>query len=127
MHSLPQGLLLASVLFSLPAFANKEEYLVLGENYEQGRMIWMGTCESCHGYGIAGAPIPMKPKDWALRVKVPVDELYSHAINGFFGEDDTYMPPRGGNDQLSDSEVTLAVDYMLALAMHYINQKDNTQ
>ena len=26
------------------------------------------------------------------------------------------MPPRGGNDQLSDAEVAMALDYMLAVA-----------
>ena len=115
------------LLFSSATFADKEDYVELGETYVLGRQIWLETCESCHGYGIAGAPIPMNPKDWKLRVDTPVDQLYTRAINGFFGPGDTYMPPRGGNDQLSDTEVILAVDYKVALATYYINQKEDKQ
>lgn len=127
MHLFEKGVLFTLALSSFSVLAEKEEYVDLGDTHQQGRKIWIGTCASCHGYGIAGAPIPMKPKDWSQRVNTPVNELYSHAINGFFGKKDTYMPPRGGNDQLSDTDITLAVDYMLALAMYYINQEDNSQ
>lgn len=85
----------------------------------QGRSLWIENCEGCHGYGIAGAPIPMQAADWAPRLNKPKSELYDHAINGFFGPDDTMMPARGGNDALSDSEVQAAVDYMLKLARQY--------
>ena len=51
--------------------------------------------------------------------------LYDHAINGFFGPDYTMMPERGGNPDLSDEQVRLAVDYMVALAKHYIHQQSN--
>ena len=43
------------------------------------------------------------------------------AIAGFFGPDYSYMPPRGGNPQLSDDQVRSAVDYMTRLAQHYID------
>ena len=89
------------------------------QGLDQGRSLWIDTCEGCHGYGIAGAPIPMEAADWAPRLNKPVSELYDHAINGFFGPDDTMMPARGGNDALSDSEVKAAVDYMLELARQY--------
>lgn len=85
----------------------------------QGRIIWLDTCEGCHGYGTAGAPIPMVASDWRDRLNKPRATLYSHAIEGFFGPDDTMMPPRGGNDSLSDKEVRAAVDYMAALADYY--------
>ena len=49
--------------------------------------------------------------------------LYAHAINGFFGPEDTMMPERGGNPELSDTQVRAAVDYMTALAAHYIRQE----
>lgn len=86
---------------------------------KQGRTIWLGTCESCHGYGIAGAPIPMEASEWKERLKKPQSVLYEHAIKGFFGPDDTMMPERGGNSELSDDEVKAAVDYMTTLARHY--------
>ena len=89
----------------------------------QGRAVWMENCEGCHGYGIAGAPIPMKPRDWEPRLAKTRPVLYDHAINGFYGPDDTIMPERGGNPELTDEQVRIAVDYMAALATFYIQQK----
>ena len=101
--------------------AGDEAYLRFPtEALEQGRALWLENCEGCHGYGIAGAPIPMKPDEWQARLQQPRSLLYQHAIEGFFGPDDTMMPARGGNDALSDEEVRLAVDYMAALAESYL-------
>jgi len=88
-----------------------------------GRQVWLGTCERCHGYGIAGAPVPMQPEDWQARLEQPRETLYAHAIEGFFGPDYTMMPPRGGNEELNDEQVRAAVDYMATLAEHYIRNK----
>ena len=88
-----------------------------------GRIIWKDNCKGCHAYGTAGAPIPMNPDEWDFRVTKSKQILYDHAINGFFGEDDTMMPERGGNPSLSDKQVKLAVDYMVSLANHYIDAK----
>ena len=82
----------------------------------------MGTCESCHGYGIADAPVPMNPDEWDFRLSKGKEVLYEHAINGFIGPDYSMMPARGGNENLNDEEVKLAVDYMLFLASFYINK-----
>ncbi len=108
--------------FAVPAvgLAENPAYLQLeGANLAQGRTIWLGTCEGCHGYGTAGAPIPMEKDDWKDRLKKPQSLLYQHAIEGFYGPDDTMMPARGGNTKLSDADVKAAVDYMTALAKHY--------
>lgn len=87
-----------------------------GERLELGRSVWLGTCEGCHGYGIAGAPLATDPAQWEDRVAQGKETLYSHALEGFFGPGSTMMPARGGNDALSDEEVTAAVDYMVRLA-----------
>lgn len=89
-----------------------------------GRVIWVENCMTCHGYGIAGAPDPNKAKAWTHRLEKPRETLYDHALNGFFGPDGTMMPPRGGNEDLSDAEVKLAVDYMAAVAQ-LANDKAN--
>jgi cytochrome c5 len=94
-----------------------------GVRLDQGRSLWLANCEGCHGYGIAGAPVPMKPADWRARLAKGKAVLYEHAINGFFGPDDTMMPERGGNPELTDQQVKAAVDYMTALANHYIQQE----
>lgn len=79
-----------------------------------GRAVWMGTCEGCHGYGIAGSPKIGDQAAWAPRIAKGRETLYAHALEGFFGKGSTHMPPRGGNDALSDDEVKMAVDYMVA-------------
>lgn len=79
-----------------------------------GRSIWMDTCQGCHDIGIAGAPKLGDGKAWAPRIAQGKAVLYEHAINGHFGPTGTMMPPRGGNDALSDEEVKAAVDYMVA-------------
>lgn len=89
----------------------------------KGQHIWMKNCEACHGWGVADAPIPMSKEDWIQRVEKPKSTLYEHAINGFFGPDDSMMPPKGGNPKLSDEEVKLAVDYMYQLATYHLNLK----
>lgn len=111
-------------LTPLSANADEEQYIDFAGELIEGKKIWVGNCEGCHGYGIAGAPIPMRAKDWAERIDKPTEQLYEHALQGFFGPDDTYMPARGGNDNLTDEEVTQAVDYMVALAKHYLEEKE---
>ncbi len=102
--------------------ADKSEYIKFeGLDLEQGRFIWLGTCENCHAYGIADSPNPLKPKDWEKRVEQDIKVLYTRAIEGYFGPDDSMMPPKGGNDSLSDEEVKAAVDYMIKLAKYYID------
>ncbi len=121
-YSLFSGLIAG--MLSSGLYATDDPFVALSSDLEPGRQIWLGTCASCHGYGIAGAPIPMRTSDWMSRVEKTKTELYGHAINGFFGPGDTYMPPRGGNDNLSNADVERAVDYMLALAIYYIEKEE---
>jgi len=79
-----------------------------------GRKIWSGTCQNCHGLGIADSPKITDRKAWAPRIAKGKDVLYQHALNGFFGPDGAMMPERGGNPQLSDDDVRAAVDFMVA-------------
>lgn len=90
-----------------------------------GRDLWLENCKGCHAYGTAGAPVPMLSNDWKQRVIKDRSVLYKHAINGFFGPDDTMMPERGGNPELTDKQVKLAVDYMVKLADFYINNSQD--
>ena len=43
------------------------------------------------------------------------DALYKSALGGLTGTSGTQMPPRGGNDKLTDHQVKAAVDYMAAI------------
>ena len=110
-------------------------HVIAGETYlrpddsklSQGRELWLQNCETCHGYGIADAPVPMNPEEWDFRLSRGDKVLYAHAINGYIGPDYSMMPPRGGNENLNDEEVRLAVDYMVFLASHYINKLDSNK
>ena len=117
---------LSAVAQAASQAASSEKYIESDDvGLQKGRIIWLDNCESCHGYGIADAPIPMQPKQWKHRVSKQTEVLYSHAIEGFIGEDYSMMPARGGNEDLGDEEVRLAVDYMVFLARFYINQQSN--
>ena len=117
------GILLTGPMLHLPVMADSREYVIPEETgLTQGRDIWMSNCESCHGYGVADAPIPKNPEEWNFRIAKGKQVLYEHAINGFLGPDYSLMPARGGNDDLSDEEVKLAVDYMVFLASYHINK-----
>lgn len=81
----------------------------------KGRGIWMGTCRNCHLLGISGAPAVNDYAAWQPRIDKGKPALYQSALNGIKGSDGAYrMPPRGGNPQLKDEQVRLAVDYMVA-------------
>jgi len=84
-----------------------------------GRAIWLENCMVCHGDGMDNAPRTDRFEEWAQRIQQPREVLYSHSIEGFIGPDYDIMPPRGGNPALSDSQVELAVDYMLRLVDHF--------
>jgi cytochrome c5 len=74
-----------------------------------GQAIWEGSCLICHSTGLAGAPMIGDEKAWGKRITRGKESLYGHAINGW-GD----MPARGGNPELDDNQVKLAVDYMLS-------------
>jgi cytochrome c5 len=81
---------------------------------QQGRSTWMRVCRNCHLLGVAGAPAISDFPAWRPRLARDRQTLYASAIRGIQDEDGWRMPPRGGNDGLSDRDVRRAVDYMLA-------------
>jgi cytochrome c5 len=84
---------------------------------QQGRTTWMQVCRNCHLAGVDGAPRVDDAAAWQARAARGVDRLYQSALTGITGEDGKWrMPPRGGNERLSETAVRNAVDYMLAAA-----------
>jgi len=77
-----------------------------------GPQVYNQACLACHGPGIGGAPVLGDVAVWTPRIAQGLDVLVDHAINGFTGELG-YMPPKGGRMDLSDGEVTAAVEYMI--------------
>jgi cytochrome c5 len=79
-----------------------------------GREIWGGTCQACHGLGLAGSPKITDVAAWGPRIAKGRESLYRHAIEGHIGPTGTMMPERGGNAALTDAQIRQAVDYMIA-------------
>ncbi len=75
-----------------------------------GEQVVAQTCSGCHGAGVLGAPKIGDKADWGKRKSAAggLDGLVAHALAG-----KNSMPPRGGNADLSDSEVKAAVEAML--------------
>jgi cytochrome c5 len=74
-----------------------------------GKKTYDTTCMACHATGAAGAPKFGDKAAWAPRIKTGIDALHASALKGKGA-----MPAKGGNTALSDTDVTAAVDYMVA-------------
>ncbi len=83
---------------------------------ETGEKAYKGTCSICHKTGLNGAPRVDSRQDWEARLAQGNEVLYERSIKGYRGSKG-FMPPRGSNTKLSDSEVKAAVDFMVARAM----------
>ncbi len=79
----------------------------------EGRNVWMQVCRNCHLMGVAGAPAISDYQAWQPRLSKGAAALQQSAIQGIRSETGWSMPPRGGNSALSDSQVRLAVDFMM--------------
>ena len=76
-----------------------------------GEEIYKATCSSCHDSGAGQAPRVNARADWPVREVRGRDAMYESALKGV---SNTAMAAKGGYTELSDAEVRLAVDYMLA-------------
>jgi cytochrome c5 len=82
--------------------------------YKNGTEVFEGTCKTCHGPGLAGAPKAGDHAAWAPRIAKGKSTLYEHALKGFTGTSGV-MPPKGGRTDLSDDLIKQAVDHMTSL------------
>lgn len=78
-----------------------------------GEEVYERSCAGCHDSGTGGAPKPGVKEDWKDRIGLGVEVLTKKSIEGFEGKQGA-MPPRGGNAELTDGEVSNAVRYMVA-------------
>ena len=79
----------------------------------KGESVYKSSCFACHGTGAAGAPKLGDSSAWTARIAQGNAVLAQHAIEGYKGATG-YMPPKGGYSNLSDQDVTLAVEYMVS-------------
>ena len=78
-----------------------------------GAQVFNQACNVCHGNGIGGAPMLNDIAAWESRIAQGNDILNEHAIDGYAGPVG-FMPPKGGNASLSETEVRAAVSFMIA-------------
>lgn len=74
---------------------------------KSGKEVFEAVCTTCHTPGALGAPKFGNKGDWGPRISQGYDTLIKHATEGI-----RQMPPRGGDSDLSDTEVARAVAYM---------------
>ena len=72
--------------------------------------VFAKVCSACHGAGLLGAPKVGDKAAWSARMGAAggVSGLAASAIKG-----KNSMPPRGGDPQLSDSEIKATIELML--------------
>ncbi len=72
-----------------------------------GAEVYAAVCIGCHASGALGAPKFENKGDWGSRIAQGYDTLIKHALEGI-----RQMPARGGNPDLTDTEIANAVAYM---------------
>jgi cytochrome c5 len=78
-----------------------------------GQQVYSNVCIACHNPpGAGGAPPLGDAEAWAPRISKGMDALKNNALNGFSGETGV-MPKKGERLDLSDEEITRAVEYMV--------------
>lgn len=97
------GTYLKTVVSKLPPAPN------LGTGEKAGKAIYEKYCAGCHNMGSGGAPKFGDGSQWEPLLKLGLNQIYEHAINGVDG-----MPPKGNCDSCTDDQVKIAVDYILA-------------
>lgn len=71
-------------------------------------LVYQQVCAACHMAGAAGAP-KLEAADWTERLAKGTDQLILSAINGI-----GVMPAKGGRPDLSDEQIQVTVEWMLA-------------
>lgn len=99
----------AKVLAPIGKVEVKEESMASAAR--SGEEIYTSTCGTCHNNGIAGAPKLEDKASWRTRLSGGFTALVASAIAG-----KAAMPARGGNPDITDSEMELVVSHMIKKA-----------
>lgn len=74
-----------------------------------GKQVYKAHCAACHASGLNGAPRYGDKTQWVTRLKLGLDKLHQHALDGIGA-----MPPKGGCAGCSKDQIVSAVDYIVA-------------
>ncbi|GAB1261579.1 c-type cytochrome [Aurantivibrio plasticivorans] len=75
-----------------------------------GETIVNQNCKVCHAPGLNNAPVLGNKVMWKPRAEQGLETLVQHASNGY-----GLMPAKGGNEALTELEITQGIKYMLSL------------
>ncbi len=75
---------------------------------KSGEMVYQQTCSVCHELGQLGAPVTGNREQWVPIISKNFDELFINTYQGL-----NNMPPKGGCNQCTGSEIKAAVKYMV--------------
>ncbi len=78
-----------------------------------GKAIYAHLCHTCHTTGIAGAPRLGDRSAWAPRIARGMHTLIAHALHGYTGANGNRMPAKGGNPELSRTQIANTVRWMV--------------
>ncbi|NTV98711.1 MAG: cytochrome c5 family protein [Chlorobiaceae bacterium] len=81
------------------------------QKYADSKVIYETNCAACHDSGMAGAPKPGDASEWEKRMAQGFEALVKKSIEGYEGNKGV-MPPKGGNENLTENEFRQAVSYM---------------
>lgn len=70
-----------------------------------------GGCNGCHDSGMMNAPKPGDKAAWAPRIAKGEESVIKNTIQGLNG-----MPAKGGNDSLTDEQLTNAARYLISIS-----------
>ncbi len=104
-----QILFFLSLFFIVACGDEKEPEKKIVKEPTKGELIVKQNCKVCHAQGLNGAPIIGNKKMWGPRLVQGEKTLVTHAINGY-----ELMPAKGGNTELTDDEIALAVKYFIS-------------
>jgi cytochrome c5 len=76
-----------------------------------GAAVYQQACFACHATGAAGAPKLGDKAAWAPRLPNGKDALLNSVLKGKGA-----MPPKGGRMDLSDEQISAAVDHLMQAA-----------
>ncbi|MEK6592834.1 MAG: c-type cytochrome [Pseudomonadota bacterium] len=74
---------------------------------KSGKQVVETACAACHATGALDAPKIGDKTAWVKRIQAGLDTITANAIKGV-----RQMPARGGNPDLSDTEIARAIVYM---------------
>jgi cytochrome c5 len=112
-----QGLVIAGnldpqyFLLKIAALKTAAQASASKANIAKGQEVYNNACAVCHATGVGGAPKIGDKTDWGPRIQQGDKVLFEHAKNGFTGQKGV-MPPKGGNPNVSDTDIKNAIAYM---------------